>query len=282
MMPTMHGERHRSPIAPPDRVSHRRLNRLSVVALVGMAVFACGGTPTSTSTSTPDLTASARLFSFDELTSGTLGSLPTGSQFARVVEFPNQSPGQKTGSKKHVAGIIYVDTGEQLLTYVGPGAYTVDISHGMAVYLKSVLHTHTTVGPTNTTWYFIALNASSHRLDPLVPGSQIAYESTDISSSTLPSGSYKETLRRVTIQKGGRSGARSFGGLEVVFVLEGTLALKVAANSPVQLNAGEGQYVPPGTVTQELDAGSSEVVYLAFFATPPGPFETDVTSAPSG
>jgi quercetin dioxygenase-like cupin family protein len=251
-----------------------------MVALIGMAVVACGGT--TTSTSTPDLTASARLFSFDELTAGTLGSLPTGSQFARVVEFPNQSPGQTTKSKKHVAGIIYVDTGEQLLRYIGSGAYTVDISHGMAVYLRSVLHTHTTVGPTNTTWYFMALYPSSQRLDPLVTGAQIAYESMDISSSTLPSGSYRETLRRVTIQTEGRSAARRFGGLEVVFVLKGTLALKVAGNSPVQLNAGEGQYVAPGTVTQELAAGSSEVVYLAFFVTPPVPFETDVTSAPSG
>jgi len=103
----------------------------------------------------------------------------------------------------------------------------------------------------------------------------------DISSSILAPGSYTETLRRVTLQAGGRSPAHRFGGLEVVFVLDGTLNVHVAGHSPVQLIAGEGTYIPPATATQELAGASSKVVYLAFFVTQQGaPFETDVTSAP--
>jgi quercetin dioxygenase-like cupin family protein len=265
----------RSRLALLDRVNYRQLRGLSAVALVGIAVAGCGAT--TAGTSTPNPSVSAHLMSVDELAAGALGSLPTGSQFARVVVF-HQSPRQTVPSKKHQAGIVYVDTGLQLLTYTG--GQSVDISGGAAVYLKSVAHSHTTVGPTDSTWYFIALWPSVQRTNKLVTGSQIAFETTDIPSSILPPGSYIETLRRVTLQAGGRSPAHRFGGLEVVFVLDGTLTVRVAGHSPVQLIAGEGTSVAPATATQELAAGSSKVVYLAFFVTPPGPIETDVTSAP--
>jgi quercetin dioxygenase-like cupin family protein len=249
-----------------------------VVALVGTVVVACGGA--TATTSTPDPSVSAHLMSVDELAAGQLGSLPTGSQFARIVVF-HHIPHQSVPSKKHQAGIIYVATGSQLLTYTG--GQSVNITAGTAVYLKSVSHSHTTLGPTNSTWYFIALWPSAQRPNQLVTGSQVAFETTDIPSSTLRPGSYIETLRRVALQTGGRSPAHRFGGLEVVFVLDGTLTVKVAGHSSVQLIAGEGTPVTPGTVTQELAAGSSKVDYLAYFVTPQGaPFETVVTSAPSG
>ncbi|HEY8673210.1 MAG TPA: hypothetical protein VIM76_05575 [Candidatus Dormibacteraeota bacterium] len=247
-----------------------------MVALVGMAAIACDSTPAATST--PNPAVSAHLMSVDELAAGQLGSLPTGSQFARMVVF-HQSPRQTVPSKKHQAGIVYVDTGLQLLAYTG--GQSVNISGGSAVYLKSVAHSHTTLGPTDSTWYFIALWPGVQRSNQLVGGSQIAFETMDISSSILAPGSYTETLRRVTLQAGGRSPAHRFGGLEVVFVLDGTLNVHVAGHSPVQLIAGEGTYIPPATATQELAGASSKVVYLAFFVTQQGaPFETDVTSAP--
>jgi quercetin dioxygenase-like cupin family protein len=243
-----------------------------------MAVVACGAAQTSSSTSTPDLTASARFLTFDELAAGKLGSLPTGGQFGRIVVF-HQSPHQSVPSKKHQAGIVYVASGLQLLSYTG--GQSVNISAGMAVYLKSVEHAHTTLGPTDSTWYFIALWPSAQRSNPLVGGAQIAFETMDIPSSTLARGSYTETLRRVTLQAGGRSAAHRFGGLEVVFVLDGTLTVTVAGHSPVQLNAGEGTPVAPATATQERAGASAKVVYLAFFVTPDGvPFETNVASAP--
>ena len=266
-------------IWPPTVLAHiarRQLKRLPALAFVGMAVVACGDT--TAATGTPNPAVSARQMTSDELAAGQLGSLPTGSQFARVVVF-HQSPHQSVPSKKHQAGIVYVATGLQLLSYAG--GQSVDISAGMAVYLKSVEHSHTTLGPTDSTWYFIALWPSVQRSNQLVGGAQIAFETTDIPSSSLPAGSYIETLRRVTLQAGGRSAAHRFGGLEVVFVLDGTLTVTVAGHSPVQLNAGEGTSVARATATQELAGASSKVVYLAFFVTPDGvPFETNVASAP--
>jgi quercetin dioxygenase-like cupin family protein len=241
-----------------------------------MAVAACGATEAATSTADPS--AKAHLMTVDELAAGQLGSLPTGSQFARMVVF-HQAPHQTVPSKKHQAGIVYVETGQQLLAYTG--GQSVDVRAGAAVYLKSVAHSHTILGPTDSTWYFVALWPSVQRSNPLVTGSQVAFETADIPSSILHPGSYIETLRRVTLQAGGRSPAHRFGGLEVVFVLSGTLTVKVAGHPATQLIAGEGTSVVHDAVTQELAAGSGTVAYLAFFVTPQGaPFETDVTSAP--
>jgi hypothetical protein len=51
----------------------------------------------------------------------------------------------------------------------------------------------------------------------------------------------------------------------------------------MRLTAGQGTYVAPDTVTQELAAASGTVDYLAYFVTPQGrAFETNVTSAPPG
>ena len=259
-------------------IGRRHVNRLAMIAVVAMAIVACGSTPGGNS-GPLDLSVSARSMTIDELAAGQLGSLPTGSQFARVVVF-HQSPHQPpVPSRKHQAGIIYVATGLQLLSYTGGGS--VDLPAGTAVYLRSVAHSHTALGPTVSTWYFIALWPSVQRSNALVGGAQIAFETTDIPSSTLPPGSYTETLRRVTLQAGGRSPAHRFGGLEVVFVLDGTLTVRVAGHAPLQLNAGEGTPVNPATASQELAGASNKVVYLAFFVTPDGvPFETDVTSAP--
>lgn len=247
-----------------------------MVALVGMAVVACGGTGHSGSKLSP----SAHLMRVDELAAGELGSLPTGSQFARIAMF-HHAPRQTTASKKHQSGIVYVQTGMQLLSYTG--GQSVDIPAGTAVYLESVAHTHTNLGPTDSTWYFIALWPIAQRGLPLVNGSTVAFDTEDIPSSTLRPGVYIETLRRVTLQPGGHSPAHRFGGLEVVFVLDGTLTVDVVGHASVQLTAGQGTSVSPNTVTQELAVGSGKLDYLAYFVTPQGrPFETDVTSAPPG
>jgi quercetin dioxygenase-like cupin family protein len=259
------------------RSSHRQLGRFSVLGVIAVAAIACG----SATPGGPEIAATAHLMRVDELAAGKLDALPTGSQFARIVLF-HQVPGETFPSRKHQAGLIYMKTGVQRLT--NSDGQSVDISAGTAVYQPSVAHSHTNIGATDNIWYFIALWPSAQRGAPLVVAtSKVAFENEDIPSSTLRPGSYVETLRRVTLQSGGRSPAHRFGGIEVVFVLDGTLAVNVAGHPSVRLTAGQGTYVAPDTVTQELDAGIGAVDYLAFFVTSQGrPFETDVTSAPPG
>ena len=114
-----------SPLALLEHVGRGKLSRLSAVTLVAVVAVACGST--TAGTSSPNPSVSAHLMTVDELAAGQLGALPTGSQFARIVVF-HQSPRQTVPSKKHQAGIIYVDTGLQLLTYTS--GQSVDISGG--------------------------------------------------------------------------------------------------------------------------------------------------------
>ena len=90
----------------------------------------------------------------------------------------------------------------------------------------------------------------------------------------MPPGPRIETLRLVTLQPNGRSAAHRFSGLELLFVLEGTIRLDAAGQPPTILSAGQGQYLPPGTDEQELNAGAGVASYLAFIVTPvQAPFE---------
>lgn len=267
------------------RNPHGGLGRLAAAALAGAAVVACGNSaPEPTPPPGQNKLAVASGQTIDPIAAGSLGTLPTGAQYARVVMF-HQLPQQTTASKKHQPGILYVATGTQVLTYeddpkdpyTGPKVNT--ISAGTGLFLQGVGHTHNNPGPTDTTWYFIALWA-----DPSQPptGAVVVYVSSDIPSSTLPSGPYTETLRRVTLAPGGRSAAHRFGGVEVLYVLSGALTIDAVGHAPQQLTTGGGTSFVPNTATQEIASGSAGAEYLAFFLTPQGaPFETDMSSVPS-
>jgi quercetin dioxygenase-like cupin family protein len=172
---------------------------------------------------------------------------------------------------------MYQETGTQLLEYADGGNQ--EIPQGTAFYLRSVYHTHTNDGAATNVWYNISLWPSVRRAAPL-PTSQVAFETADISSAVLTPGAYVETLRRIRLSAGGRSPAHEFGGLEVIFVLDGSLTVKERGATASRLQPDQGLYVPPDTVTQEL-AGADPTTYLAFFVTREGrPFETESDRAP--
>jgi quercetin dioxygenase-like cupin family protein len=133
-----------------------------------------------------------------------------------------------------------------------------------------VFHTHANPSTTRPNrWYFIALWPTAERRAPLVSSAAtVIYESPDLDPSTVPPGARIETLRLVTLQANGRSAAHRFSGLELLFVLEGTIRLDVASQPPSTLAAGQGRYLPPGTNEQELNAGPGVADYLAFIVTP--------------
>jgi quercetin dioxygenase-like cupin family protein len=218
---------------------------------------------------------------FSELAAGDLGSAPTGKNYVRIVKFV-QAPGQSIASKKHQAGFIYVQTGLQQLTYTDEKT-KVDIHPDTALFLQDVNHSHATLPGALSTWYFIALWPDTPQSSTLVAPSTLVFKTEDLPPTAMPPGSYTETLRRVSLQPGGRSPAHIFGGLEVVFVLDGTLKVDVAGQGAVQLPAGQAIYVPAHTLRQELAVGGQKTDYLAYFITQHGTaFETDATSAPPG
>lgn len=255
----------------------RHRSRRAAIGVIGVAIVACGGSRQPPA----DPVAQADRITVDELASGKLDALPTGAQFIRVLGF-HQAPGGSFPSRKHQPGIIYQGVGGQNLAYAD-GQHT-DILAGQAVFLRSAAHSHDNAGTSDNRWYFFAVLPREQRGAPLVvASSQVAFETEDLPSGVLPPGSYVETLRRATLQPGGRSAAHRFGGNEVVIVLDGQLTLDAVGRTAVQLSAGQGAYVAPGTATQELASGSAAVTYLAFVVTRLGvPFEVDVPTVPSG
>jgi quercetin dioxygenase-like cupin family protein len=242
---------------------------MAVMAVVPL--YGCGSASRSIS-----VDASAHAQQVKGLAGGEVAALPSGNLFLRVIGF-SQGPGAEFPSHKHTPGFVYVAAGVQRLN--SPPAPPRMILPGEAAFQPSVFHTHANPSTDRPNrWYFIALWPSAERRAPLVSSAAtVIYESPDLDPSTIPPGPRIETLRLVTLQLNGRSAAHRFGGLELLFVLQGTIRLDVASQPPTTLSAGQAKYLPPRADEQELNAGAGVASYLAFIVTPPqAPFETDL------
>jgi quercetin dioxygenase-like cupin family protein len=250
------------------------MRRLTVAVMVVIAAAPLSGCGAAGGSVSPN--ASAHGERVKSLAGGEVAALPSGNLFVRVIGF-SQGPMTAFPSHKHTPGFVYVAVGLQRLH--SPPAPPRTILPGEAVFQPSVFHTHanpSTARPNR--WYFIALWPAAERRAPLVSSTaSVIYESPDLDPSTMPPGPRIETLRLMTLQPNGRSAAHRFSGLELIFVLEGTIRLDVAGQPPAKLSAGQGQYLPPGTAEQEHDAAAGAARYLAFIVTPvQAPFEIAV------
>ena len=104
---------------------------------------------------------------------------------------------------------------------------------------------------------------------------------TDGVAPDLAAGNYVSTVQIVTVEKGGRTVAHMHGGIESVYVLQGTIDFRLAGGARVILNRGQGAVVPPGTVLQAVNGGDAIAKFLAFMMTPEtAQFQTNVDVAP--
>jgi quercetin dioxygenase-like cupin family protein len=104
---------------------------------------------------------------------------------------------------------------------------------------------------------------------------------TDGVAPDLAAGNYVSTVQVVTLEKGGRSVAHKHGGIETIYVLLGTIDLRLAGGTRLILNRGQGTVVPPGTVLQMINAGDATAKVLASMTTAEAaPFQTNVDEAP--
>jgi uncharacterized RmlC-like cupin family protein len=101
------------------------------------------------------------------------------------------------------------------------------------------------------------------------------------SAPYMPAGSYLSTVSLVTLEKGGRTVAHKHGGIESIFVLEGTIDFRTATGGRVILKPGQGVSVPPNTALQAVNGGDGIAKFLASFMTQEtAPFQTNVDEAP--
>jgi quercetin dioxygenase-like cupin family protein len=257
---------------------NKRFLALVCTCLLVLLVSACGtstqSAPASTPTSNP---ATAQGYSDQILATGKVAGLPAGPLYINVIDVP-QAAGNKL-THKHVAGFVYVVAGTQTLAMVGGGTMT--LQPGQAGFTGAgILHSHINPGSTANDWYFLSVRPTTARtLPPFAPGVKTLYATADLPA--LPAGAYDEALHLVTLQPGGRDPAHTDSGVEVLFVLEGSISVHMAGQAPVTFTSGQWFYALPTTAVQELNAGSGVARYLAFYVGPAGQtFQTTVDHAP--
>lgn len=277
---------HCAPIAHRDRVhqgggadhvrasssKHRWRTAAALGAVGGVLLTSCGSPSAS---ATADVSRQARAYNYEELAAGRVDALPSGPQFVRINLFM-QAPGSSFPSKTHQPGILYMLDGVQ--RYQPVTGTAVDIHAGEGHFQRTEAHVHINIGTTGNRWYQLAVWPSAARSQPLSVPTTVVYETEDIASSELGAPDI-ETLRLVTIQANGHTALHSHGGLEAVFVLDGTLKVTVEGQTPVTVGALQGAFEPRATMVQETNAGGGPVRYLALFVTPVGEsFETEAGS----
>jgi len=257
----------------------RMRGRRAINALAGaaMLVCACGGTPSQAS-DTSSSASSAQGAAVKNLAAGQLESLPTGPVYIQVAVF-NQPAGGVIGSKKHVPGIIMEEQGMQLLEVAG--SQPLDIHPGEADFLPSITHQHANPGPGANLWYNFALWPGSARSAPLTsPIERVAFTTPDLPAGSLPPGMYAITLQLVTLQPHGRTQAHAYGGVDVVFVLDGSISAHADGRAAVTLNRYGASWAPQGTGLQEVNETGEPATFLTFVVAALGqPFESALNRA---
>jgi quercetin dioxygenase-like cupin family protein len=75
---------------------------------------------------------------------------------------------------------------------------------------------------------------------------------------------------RVDLAPGAAFGFHSHPGVEVAYVLEGTLEYQLGGKPPVTLNAGQALFIPAGAFHTAKNVGSVNAVELATFVVEKG------------
>ena len=281
----------------------RRFLRFIWIVVLVLLVSACGtssqagltSTPTKAATvqscnnwttsivpsSAPSEQAKALGFNGKKLAIGTVTALPTGTLYINMIAI-SQAPGDSI-TRKDVAGFVYAVDGTHILATQNGQIEKLNAGDGRFVGADGI-YTHTNPGATTSQWYFISIRPNTARTaPPTFPNQKVLYATPDLPA--LPSGSYCEILRLAVQQPGGRSAAHMHSGIEVIFVLAGSVQLRTFGQSPVILNQGQGAYVLPNTPLQafNVSTGASYGIarYVVLVIWPlQQPFETDLSQSP--
>jgi len=128
-------------------------------------------------------------------------------------------------------------------------------------------------------WYEIGLVPTGAR-GASIPGGRVAYTSPEL-PTLMPGIPYTYQLGLIEMDPGGRTSSHSHGGLEVFYVLSGSVELRLAGGGRSTVATGAGAYVRPEQPMQLVVTGDQPVRIVTFFATPEGkPWHTNLQTAP--
>jgi quercetin dioxygenase-like cupin family protein len=245
--------------------------------LAVLLVLASSGVPASAAGParvSDDVTAVG--FDAQTLAEGKLDTLPDGPTYSSFVDVPQSGSDRITHA--HVAGFVYTLSGVARVT-LADGSST-DLNPGAASFIgDNVSHTHENPTALDNEWLFISLRPTSARALALpIPGATTVYATDDLVE--LPRGPATERLMSVTLEPGGHDAPHTNGGIETLYVLQGTVRLLLAGRS-VTLDSSQGFSHPPATAIQAVNDGVEEAQMLAHFVTPDDqPFRIDLDHAP--
>lgn len=254
---------------------------LLLLAMICLGLAACGGgaaaaVPSAAPSPTAPESIEAKGFNAKLLAEGQLAQLPAFPYYINVLDLPQDPGGTITHS--HVGGFVYGAAGVTTMTQ--PDGTQAVVNPGEAAFIGSgAAHSHINATTVANDWYYVSLRPSTTRSAPaIVAGQKVLFETPDLAE--LAPGAYTERLMMVTIEEGGRGAPHTHGGTETLYVLSGTVRLRLPGQDLI-LKAGQGYSHAGGTAIQDINAGSGQARTLAFFVTPNGaPFRTDTGTAP--
>ncbi|MBV9596123.1 MAG: cupin domain-containing protein [Chloroflexi bacterium] len=210
------------------------------------------------------------------LSEGKLDAPTDGPAYVSVVDVPQ--PGGDRITHAHVAGFVYTHSGVARVT-LADGSST-DLNPGTASFIgDNVSHTHENPTAADNDWFFISLRPTTARALPLpIPGATTVYATDDLAE--LPQNPATERLMLLTLQPGGHDAPHTNGGIETLYVLQGTVRLLLTDQS-ISVDSGQGFSLPPAMPIQAFNAGPTQTQILDHFVTPDDlPFRTDLDHAP--
>lgn len=93
---------------------------------------------------------------------------------------------------------------------------------------------------------------------------------TELSRHQLDIPGYQEVQLRVDIDPGKSAPDHTHPGEEIIYVIEGSLAYRLAGKPPVTLTAGDVLFVPAGVVHSATNVGQTRAAELGTYVVPIG------------
>lgn len=249
----------------------RLLACLSVYALMLSACSTSASAPGPVAASPTADPRQANGSTVTVLADGKVPALPNGTLYMNVIDIP-EAPGQ-TITHAHVPGFVYAVSGTHRMPI--DGLETLTLTPGQAGFVGTQSHSHIDPDSTPNDWYFVSIRPIAARAaPPLVPQQKVLFETPDLPA--LPAGPYTERLAAETLDPGGRGAAHRLGGVELLFVLQGSIRVQVDGKS-ASVTAGQGSWQTAGTCIQAINDGPAAAKVLTLLVTAEA-----ATSSPQG
>jgi len=236
-------------------------------------IFPAGVSPTPLPQ--PPYVGLGRYYKLAEMTTGqNFGGIP----FVSFVEVRQSS--DSTVVQPDFGGFVFAQKGPHDIFWGEDVERRKTWDEGKADWVNPKV-SHVNLTSSETIWDLVTVRSIAERNSPpSLAGARSVYSSPDLPPA--PAGKLLvHQLALITMDPGGRTSAHSHGGVEVFYVIKGTVELAVNNGTRTNVAAGQGASIRPGLIMQLHVLGNEAVEILTYFVTPEGePWQTNVQTLP--